>query len=234
MAEEDEEAVKDEKSWKRKKLNWLKVVARVPGVVPISRMQVVELYSPKRVNKVAKEKGMTTGLSLDLTTGWNFDRQEDRDLAEKYIREYKPMFVIGSPMCTMFSKMQARNRERNEHRREEYEARLRKAEKHMRFAVKMYRVQLEGGRYFIHEHPAEATSWRLPEIRRLWKEDGVKVVIADQCEYGLTSKDEWGEAPAKKPTRFMTNAWNVAEDLSTRCQNNWREMKDRHRHVMFN
>ena len=29
-------------------------------------------------------------------------------------------------------------------------------------------------------------------------------MIADQCEYGLVSKDKWGVAPAKKPTRFLT------------------------------
>ena len=82
-------------------------------MVPISKSQVVELYSPERVNKVAKERGMVTGYSLDLTTGWNFDKKEDRDMAERYIREVKPTFVIGSPMCTMFSQLQALNKERN-------------------------------------------------------------------------------------------------------------------------
>ena len=43
-----------ENSWKRKKLNWLKTIVKVPGVVAINRVQVVELYSPERVNKVAK------------------------------------------------------------------------------------------------------------------------------------------------------------------------------------
>ena len=80
------EAMQEEESWKKKKLNWLKTISKVPGVVPISKVQVVELYSPERVNKVAKERGMVTGHSLDLTTGWNFDKKEDRDLAEKYIR----------------------------------------------------------------------------------------------------------------------------------------------------
>ena len=205
MDNADKEEEQGGKAWKRKKLNWLKTIAKVPGVVPVSKVQVVELYSPERVNKVAKERGMATGLSLDLTTGWNFDKQEDKDLAEKYIREQKPLFVIGSPMCTMFSQLQALNKKWNEKRAEEYEARLRKAEAHMRFAVKMYRIQMEGGRYFVHEHPAGATSWRLPIIRKLWAEDGVRAVVADQCEFGLVGKDEWGTAPAKKPTRFLTN-----------------------------
>ena len=52
-------------------------------------------------------------------------------------------------------------------------------EEHMEFAVRMYRIQLNEGRYFIHEHPASATSWRLPVVRKLWKEEGVRVVVAD-------------------------------------------------------
>ena len=89
----------------------------------------------------------------------------------------------------MFSQVQSLNRERNP---EEFEARLRKAEKHIEFAVKMYRIQLREGRYFVHEHPAGATSWRMEVIKKLWGEEGVRAVIADQCEYGLISRDKWG------------------------------------------
>ena len=95
-------------------------------------------------------------------------KKEDREMAERYIREYRPTFLIGSPMCTMFSQIQALHKGRNP---EEFEARLRKAERHMEFAVKMYRIQLKKGRYFIHEHPAGATSWQMESIRKLWRED---------------------------------------------------------------
>ena len=102
----------------------------MPGIVPISRVQVVELYSPERVNKMAKERGMETGLSLDLITGWNFDKTEDRELAERYVREYRPTFLIGSPMCTMFSQLQALNKDRDP---EKFQERLKKAERHIQF-----------------------------------------------------------------------------------------------------
>ena len=95
----------------------------------------------------------------------------------------------------------------------------------------MYRIQLKEGRYFIHEHPAGATSWRMEVIRKLWGEEGVRAVVADQCESGLMSHDRWGTAPAKKPTRFLTNSWHVAEALSMRCQNENRAAKEWLRHV---
>ena len=163
-------------NWKKKKLNWLKSIAKTPGVVPIGRVQVVEVYSPERVAKVAKEMGMEAGLSMDLVTGWNFDKSEDREMAERYIREYRPTFLIGSPMCTMFSQLQALNMGKDP---EKYQEKLRKAERHIQFVVKLYRAQMDGGRYFIHEHPAGATSWRLPCVRKLWKGAGVRAVVAD-------------------------------------------------------
>ena len=58
-------------------------------------------------------------------------------------------------------------------------------------------------------------------------------MMADQCEFGLRSRDKWGEAPAKKPTRFLTNAEHVGEALAVRCQNQTRELKDQHRHVQL-
>ena len=118
----------------------MKSISKIPGVVPIGRVQVAEIFSPETVNKVAKEMGMQVGLSMDLITGWNFDRAEDRDMAERYVREYKPTFLIGSPMCTMFSRLQALNKDKDP---EGFQQRLEKAERHIEFAVRMYRIQLE-------------------------------------------------------------------------------------------
>ena len=56
-------------------------------------------------------------------------------------------------------------------------------------------------------------------------------VVMDQCEFGLMSRNRWGEAPAKKPTKFLTNAYHVGRALDVRCQNSRREAKQQHRHV---
>ena len=44
--------------------------------------------------------------------------------------------------------------------------------------------------------------------------NGVKVLEIDQCEYELKSCDENDFAPAKKPTRFLTNLSVAATALS--------------------
>ena len=61
----------------------------------------MEMYSPPRVTEEAQRWGPKTGEAMDLTTGWNFRRQDHRNQAWRYVEEKKPMLVIGSPMCTI-------------------------------------------------------------------------------------------------------------------------------------
>ena len=51
------------------------------------------------------------------------------------------------------------------------------------------------------------------------KSEGVVTSVADQCVYGLEtpSKTDTGSAPAKKPTRFISNSWCIPHELATRC-----------------
>ena len=44
------------------------------------------------------------GLGLFLLG--DFEKQADREAAEKHVRVMKPRFLIGSPVCTMFSALQ--------------------------------------------------------------------------------------------------------------------------------
>ncbi len=56
-----------------------------------------------RVSQVCKKYGLFLGEAMDLSTGWDFNRGEDRRQAVKHIKQEKPMVVIGSPPCTFFS-----------------------------------------------------------------------------------------------------------------------------------
>ena len=57
--------------------------------------------------KEARKFGLRGGIAMDLVTGWNFDQQEDRRKAEAHVREEKPLLLVGSPMCTIFSNLQS-------------------------------------------------------------------------------------------------------------------------------
>ena len=38
---------------------------------------------------------------------------------------------------------------------------------HLDFSAKVYRAQMRAGRYFIHEHPQSASSWKVESIEKL-------------------------------------------------------------------
>ena len=150
---------------------------------------VAEVYSPARVTAAAKllpELKLIPGFALDLTTtdtdgrAWDFDEQEMRDRAMKRVKEDKPQLLVGSPMCTAFSTWQRINNKI----RDPYVVRmeLRRAVKHLEFCAELYREQLKGGRYFVHEHPAYAASGQTEVIEGVMKEKGVIRVTCDQCQ----------------------------------------------------
>jgi len=198
---------------------------------PDGGIDLVEMYSPERIATVAREKGLRAGLSMDLLTGWNFDREQDREEARRYVRRVKPMVVVGSPMCTAFSQLQNLNWGKSEERDEKMREALKKACRHMEFMMEIYQIQIDGGRYFLHEHPATASSWRLKKVIEIQSQDEVMTVVGDQCELGLVTRDKFGQGAAKKPTKFMTNSIHIAQELAVKCKNSEREPGERHRHI---
>merc|ERR1712020_678096 len=99
----------------------------------------------------------------------------------------------------MFSKLMNLNRDRMDPER--YRAALREAIQHVEFCLELYRLQHRAGRYFLHEHPAYATSWELPSVRRFIQQTDARVTIADMCTYGMMIEGKL----VRKPTRWMTN-----------------------------
>ena len=95
---------------------------------------------------------------------------------------------------------------------------------HLLFMCEIYKIQADNGRFFLHEHPASASSWRIPEIVALSERSDTEIVVGDMCRFGMTSADMYGTGLVKKPTKFMTNCKFIAQKLALKCN------KD-HRHV---
>ena len=98
----------------------------------------------------------------------------------------------------------------------------------MQFCAAMYREQIRQGRHLLHEHLGAVTSWRVPCIEALSNLPEVKIARADLCMFGMRSKDQIGEAPAKKPTKFMTNSLELYKILNRKCDGSC----PRHVHLM--
>ena len=179
---------------------------------------VTEIYSPPRVTELLRQKPWTwrslvPGFAFDLTVNdpddnmpWDFSKSGKRSKAMRLIRESRPYMVIGSPCCTAFSTWQALNALRTRDP-EKMRRAMARAIKHMDFVVTVYREQLDNGRYFVHEHPANATSWQLKSVENLMQASEVGRVVGDQCQYG--SQVLRGSArgqPVRKPIGFMSSS----------------------------
>lgn len=177
-------------------------------------VDIAEMYSPPRVTQEARRFGLNAGEAMDLVTGWDFAERDHRERAMRYINKHRPKLIVGSPMCTMFSSLQNLSKWT-----EEKERRWREDREHLKFMGEVYHKQINEGRWFLHEHPASASSWRLQEIRQVMSLPGVHVTIGDQCMFGLKT---WGPdgrtwTRAKKSTKFMTNSVEISKELSQKC-----------------
>jgi hypothetical protein len=99
-----------------------------------------------------------------------------------------------------------------------YRAKLKEGLEHLSFCCAVYRWQHEGGRFFLHEHPHGAWSWKLPMVQAvlsLKEQFGHEVheATCDQCQFGLQVE---GRA-ARKRTHWATNARCIAQRLEVRC-----------------
>ena len=140
---------------------------------------------------------------LDLRTHrpngetWNLSLPEHRAEAWALIEKDNPDWIIVGPPCTQFSSIQNLNRHRMHPDR--IKNLLREARAHLKFPCKLYRRQLILGK-ILHEHPLTASSWRLPEVRRVLQMPGVGVTVC-QCQFGLATIGEDGTpAIATQPT----------------------------------
>ena len=107
------------------------------------------------------------------------DKRERKQKAMAKAKSEQPTLLVGSPMCTAFSLWQRLNdkiRDPKVCADEKARGLLR-----LSFCVDLYREQHRNGRYFLHEHPAQATSWQTEVVEKLSKEDGIIRVTCDQC-----------------------------------------------------
>ena len=159
---------------------------------------------------------------MDLTTcdehgvPWDFSKADRRKAAMDYIKRARPIVVIGSPMCRMFSQIMRIDVKRQG--RERYQREFRAAVDHVLFMLEVYDLQAKSGRYFVHEHPQQASSWNLPQVQQFILQNQVYLTTNHLCMFGLTSTDRWGRSgPSKKPTTWMTNSPEIAKELGGKC-----------------
>ena len=129
---------------------------------------------------------------------WDLSKHAERAILKKLVTEGEPFVaVVGSQPCVDVCPLQALSAGRQDPNVKA--ERLAKAKVRIKTCMEIYALQVRAGRYFVHEHPLTATSWKMPEVEEVAQMDGVRVVSVDMCQFGLTVRDAQGQArPARK------------------------------------
>ena len=69
-----------------------------------------------------------------------------------------------------------------------YNKAMQDAISHLVFCLEIYHLQEQSGRYYLHEHPASATSWSRPELLEFLLHSDAEIITSDMCMYGMTSQ----------------------------------------------
>ena len=161
---------------------------------------ISEIYSPPRITAELRKRShkyLVAGLAMDLTVNdpmddmpWDFSKPEKRERAREKLRSQKPYLLVGSPECTQFCTWQNLNAQKYnspEQVKRREQAKI-QAIAHIEFVISLYEEQIQGGRYFLHEHPSSASSWKLESMLELLKHPSVSRVNGDQCQFGAEAK----------------------------------------------
>lgn len=138
-------------------------------------------------------------------------------MRKKAREELQPDLIIGCPPCGPYSNLQNLNRRHMSD--EEWHRMEVEGDVHVEFCCELYRDQHARGKWFVHEHPLTARSWKRACVQDLLDLDRVRLVRGDMCAHNMTSFDAGGEGLELKPTQYMVNGSRLAEELSQRCNN---------------
>lgn len=193
----------------------------VEMVVGYSPLDFMEVFSPPRVFFAVTRRGLKAEVtcSMDLTKGFDFMTVESRAECLKAVQEKRPKWLNVSPPCTMYSALQQlfNLKKMTESQKQ---ARFTEAHALLDFSMHLCYLQSSGGRFFLFEHPARASSWDRPSVKKALTLPNAYLIAFDQCRTGLVSPGD-NPKPIKKRTVLMTNApavRSIFEPLQCQCE----------------
>ena len=121
----------------------------------------VEMYGCGNIvnaaNHVLRNLNVSGLGAFDLRTSkpngeaWDFSKKLDRTAASRYVKEKRPTWIVGSPPCTAFSRLQGLNFPKMDP--DKVDRIMKEAKAHLHFVISLYHIQMADGRHWLHENP---------------------------------------------------------------------------------
>ena len=106
------------------------------------------MFSPERVTRLCSKYGLVARYSFNLRDGYDLSDPEAQAMVVKRVMDTEPTMVIGSPLCTMFSRIQQLNLHiHGEAWRLKFEEDKAKAVLYIEFCLKLFKLQRARGAY---------------------------------------------------------------------------------------
>ena len=204
----------------------------------IAAMDIIEVFSPARLNLEAQRFGLRQGAAIDLEEEkpdggerWDLDKESDYKEVLDLIAREQPWLVTSSPPCSTFSTLRRLSNFKRDKNVVEEEEKLGRQRLHR--SLQCCKLQASMGGYYLHEHPKEAASWNEPEVVEMRGNPETYVVQSPMCRFGMKLKNAQGELlHVRKETLWMTNSLQIALELQGTCENVLKG-KEVHRHVQL-
>ena len=168
-----------------------------------------ETHKQRLGDKVAGHGYMGLDESMDITTvneqgvQWDFTDVEMRNEAFRKIVAEKPFLLMGAHPCASWRSKSNASWSRMT-QREKYDE-LHRARVHMQSVCRMYKLQHDEGRYFLHEHCQSELPWRKDCVEEIQEMTGAKLMSVSRGNCNLSS--------IEKPTVMVTNCPAIAFTL---------------------
>ena len=168
-----------------------------------------ETHKQRLGDKVAGHGYMGLDESMDITTvneqgvQWDFTDVEMRNEAFRKIVAKKPLLLMGAHPCASWSSKSNASWSRMTQREKDDE--LHRARVHMQSVCRMYKLQHDEGRYFLHEHCQSELPWRKDCMEEIQEMTGAKLMSVSRGNCNLSS--------IEKPTVMITNCPAIAFTL---------------------
>ena len=133
---------------------------------PSSQATFMEIYSPPRVARHVESRGFSSAGSFDIITGCDLLAWTGRSKVMRTLASRRPLFLVSSPPCTMYSELM-RLWNKKKMKRAVRIHRQREADLMPDFGMGACEIQHNAGRFWVHEHPWRASSWKRGSVPRL-------------------------------------------------------------------